>query len=222
MLPTVSSRWPWSAPSPRQARWPHLHNSVSGNHYRHYSSRIETSTWQITEITGNCYWMEDQKVCTRRDMESLVGIIQHACYVIPSGKSFLQRAISLLCSVKCHHHHIRLHSDFRSDMLWWLGFSRAKNGSSLIIHNDSRQCAITSDASGSWGRGAWYGTHWWQVQWETNIRHLHIAAKELNPILIASVVWGHHWKGANVTSHCDNTTAVSVLNSYHSKEKTLS
>ena len=60
---------------------------------------------------------KDQKVCTRRDMESLVGILQHACSVIPSRKAFLQRAISLLCSVRCHHHHIRLNSDFRSDML---------------------------------------------------------------------------------------------------------
>ena len=38
---------------------------------------------------------KDWKVCTRRDMESLVGILQHACSVIPSGKAFLQRAISL-------------------------------------------------------------------------------------------------------------------------------
>ena len=107
---------------------------------------------------------KDRKVCTRRDMESLVGILQHACSVIPSGKTFLLRAISLLCSVRCHHH-IRLNSDFRSDMLWWLGFARAWNGSSLIIHKDSRVCAVTSDASGSWGCGAWYRTHWFQIQW---------------------------------------------------------
>ena len=155
-------------------------------------------------------------------MESLVGMLQHACYVIPSGKAFLQRAISLLCSVTCHHHRICLNSDFRSDMLWWLRFARDCNGSSVIIHNGSRQCAVTSNASGSWGCGAWYGTHWFQIQWGSNTCHLHIAAKELVPILIAAVVWGHHWTGAKVTSHCDNTTAVSVLNSRHSKDKTLS
>ena len=36
---------------------------------------------------------KDRKVCTRRDMESLVGILQHACSVIQSGNAFLQRAI---------------------------------------------------------------------------------------------------------------------------------
>ena len=55
--------------------------------------------------------------CTRREMESLVGILQHACSVISPGKTFLQRAISLLSSVKCQHHHIRLNSDFRSDII---------------------------------------------------------------------------------------------------------
>ena len=47
-----------------------------------------------------------RKVCNRREMESIVGTLQHACTVIPSGKAFLQRAISLLSSVKCQHHHI--------------------------------------------------------------------------------------------------------------------
>ena len=61
---------------------------------------------------------KDRKVCTRREMESLVGILQHACSVISPGKIFLQRVISLLSLVKCQHHHIRLNSDFRSDMTW--------------------------------------------------------------------------------------------------------
>ena len=59
---------------------------------------------------------KDCKVCTRREMESLVGILQHACSVISPGKTFLQRAISLLSLVKCQHHHIHLFQ-IRYDMV---------------------------------------------------------------------------------------------------------
>ena len=36
------------------------------------------------------------KVCTRRDLESLIGHLQHACRVIRPGRFFLRRMIDLL------------------------------------------------------------------------------------------------------------------------------
>ena len=56
----------------------------------------------------------------------------------------------------------------------------------------------------------------------TPVLTVYVTAKELVSILIAALVWDHHWMGATVTSHCSNKTAVSVLNSRHSKDKTLS
>ena len=48
---------------------------------------------------------------------------------------------------------------------------------------------VTSDASGSWGCGAWH-TSWLQVPWEAAADGLSIAAKELVPIILACKVWG--------------------------------
>ncbi len=43
---------------------------------------------------------EKKKSCTRQELESLIGTLHHACKVIPSGRSFLRQAISLLSVAK--------------------------------------------------------------------------------------------------------------------------
>ena len=71
---------------------------------------------------------ESRKVCTKKELESLIGILQHACKVIRPGRSFLRRAISLLSIAKQPHHHIRLNAEFRSDIKWWKAFAVQTTG----------------------------------------------------------------------------------------------
>ena len=55
---------------------------------------------------------------------------------------------------------------------------------------------MASDASGSWGCGAWYGHSWFQLQWDNRSAHLPIMVKELLPIFMA---WGPTWSFASAT-----------------------
>ena len=48
---------------------------------------------------------------------------------------------------------------------------------------------------------------------------LHITVKEMAPIIIATITWGHAWKGALVTAFCDNAVVVAALNDRSCKEK---
>ena len=162
-----------------------------------------------------------KKACTRRELESLIGTIQHACKVIPAGRPFLRRAITLLWGVKCQHHHIRLNKEIRSDLQWWKQFAPHWNGASLIVHNNSKEFHVTSDASGSWGCGAWHDKSWFQLGWDRGTEPLHIAAKEMIPLVIASAIWGQGWKGGRVIAHCDNAAVVSIINSRSSKDSHL-
>ena len=171
-------------------------------------------------IQTTAEWIK-RKSCTRRELESLIGVLQHAAKVIQPGRSFLRRAINLLSVVKQRHHHIRLNKSFRADMWWWHVFSSHWNGSSLVVHPGSREVSVTSDASGSWGCGAWYGNKWFQLEWNRDSQSLDISAKELIPILIAAVVWGDSWQGCKVKAHCDNQAVVAVLNSRYSKDQVL-
>ena len=47
---------------------------------------------------------------------------------------------------------------------------------------------VTSDASGSWGCGAHWGSQWLQVPWNDQSKQMSIAAKELVVIIIAVAV----------------------------------
>ena len=49
----------------------------------------------------------DRKCCGRRELESLIGVLHHACKVVRSGRSFLGRMLDLLRGLPMHR--VRLH-----------------------------------------------------------------------------------------------------------------
>ena len=165
----------------------------------------------------------DRKACERRELESLVGLLNHACRVVRSGRSFLRRMLDLLHGVPMHPlkpHPIRLSREFRSDLAWWRMFVAEWNGVSFLPppkHLPTIEMA--SDASGSWGCGAWHGDHWFQFRWDRRSAHLSIMIKELFPIIVACAVWGSAWRGRRVICHCDNQSVVACLRSRTSRDK---
>ena len=56
----------------------------------------------------------DRKSCSRKELELLIGLLNHACKVVCSGRSFLRHMSNLLHSVH-RPPHIRLNIGFRSD-----------------------------------------------------------------------------------------------------------
>ena len=64
-----------------------------------------------------------KKSCTKRELLSLIGNLQHACRVVPPGRSFLRRMIELSTKVKELHHHIRIF-----DQIFNVGISFLQSG----------------------------------------------------------------------------------------------
>eukprot|EP00731_Ephydatia_muelleri_P013873 Em0007g1183a len=112
----------------------------------------------------------DKKACTRRELESLIGLLNHVCKVRP-GRSFLRRMIDLLSASKASFarkplHRIRLNREFRSDLAWWRTFILDWNGVGYMVGPDPLvhgRVAIATDASGSWGSS---------VRVQSNLLHL--------------------------------------------------
>ena len=146
----------------------------------------------------------DRKVCRRKELESLIGMLNHACKVVRAGRSFLRRMIDLLHSrphtaLAAHALPIHLNLSFRADLAWWQCFIRAWNGVSFLptspllpVHEEA------SDASGHWGCGVWFEDSCFQIAWGTESLNLPITVKELLPILVAGVVWGSRWSNQRV------------------------
>ena len=78
--------------------------------------------------------------------------------------------------------------------------------------------ALVSDASGSWGCGAFCGEDWFQFQWPESLQDYQITVKELIPIVLAAAVWGKDWLGKNVMAYCDNSAVVAIINKGDSRE----
>ena len=76
---------------------------------------------------------------------------------------------------------------------------------------------LTSDASGSWGCGAYTSTgEWFQLMLSDDWSGIHITVKELLPIVLVAI-WGSRWKGLTVLCRCDNAAVVSIVNSGRSR-----
>ena len=103
----------------------------------------------------------DRRACSHKELESLVDLLNHACKVVRPGRSFLRRMINLIHSTgnrpgrTCV---IRLNTGFRADLVWWSEFVRQWNRKSFLPPPEHLPVLeIFSDASGSWGCGAWHG-----------------------------------------------------------------
>ena len=165
----------------------------------------------------------DRKACSRQELESLIGLLNHACKVVRPGRSFLRRMINLLHTVPMHSmrpHPIRLNREFRSDLAWWRLFTSEWNGVSFLMPPSQLPGKeLTTDASGSWGCGAWHGNRWFQLAWNDASLQLPITVKELLPIILACKLWGIEWSGQCIRCHCDNQAVVANLRSRTSRDR---
>ena len=140
----------------------------------------------------------DKKSCTKRDLLSLIGHLQHACKVVRYSRTFLRQMINLSTGVKELHHHIRLNASFRSDLQWWATFLPTWNGVSMmsVPSRANHDVFMISDASGNWGCGAYNSQgEWFQFQWPLAWVSIHITIKELLPIVLSCAIWGGYWRG---------------------------
>ena len=158
--------------------------------------------------------------CCRRDLESLVSILNHAATLIRPGRSFLWGMFDLLQKRRGARQFIRLNQQFQADLSWWRAFTARWNGRALLPHPTRDPVEFASDASGSWGCGAWSDAQWLQVEWPHGGVE-HITFKELAAAVMALAIWGRAWRGQSVRGKCDNMAAVQVVGSRLCKDPTL-
>ena len=103
------------------------------------------------------------------NLQSLTGLLQHATKVIQPGRPFLQRLYALQSVGSVPHHQIHHNVAARADIIWWHTFVDNWNGLSLLwsVGLCSPDIMVVSDASGSWGCGAYYSSFWFTIKWPT-------------------------------------------------------
>ena len=127
-------------------------------------------------------WM-GRKAATKRELQSLAGLLQHACKVVRPGRVFLHRVFEAAARLHRPYNPTRLNRSFQSDIAWWNVFLEQWNGVSRLWDHLKRSpdSQVVSDASGAWGCGALWQTEWIQFKWEPSFAKESIAVKELVP-----------------------------------------
>jgi len=159
-----------------------------------------------------------KRSATKREILSLVGLLQHATKVVKPGRSFVSRMYSEAAKLKCLSFYTRLSPGFHSDLRWWHLFIRHWNGVSFLAGLSYPDTQIQTDASGNWGCGALFNGHWFQLQWSAEWTRIDIMAKELVPIVLSCAIWGPLLTRKSLEFKCDNSSLVAAINKGSSKE----
>ena len=161
-------------------------------------------------------WMNkagSRSSCKKRDLLSLIGLLQHATAVVRPGRAFVRSLIDAASTVQHLDHWVHLNLMARSDIAWWHTFVQAWNGVSLMpFPQPSRY--MTSDASA-------FHNLWFQAEWPPSWARVPIAPKELVPIVMAVALWGPQWAGEKVCCLCDNAAVVAVINKGSARDPAL-
>ena len=87
---------------------------------------------KLSKIRRQLESWHDQKFSTKRDLLSLVGVLQHCCQAIILGHPFLRRLLDRAHSVSELHHFVHLSLWERDDIAWWIKLLQEWNGKSLF------------------------------------------------------------------------------------------
>ena len=188
---------------------------------------VDTSSFQfrlpktkLTRLQAELAECVHRRSISKKELQSLTGLLQFATKVIRPGRPFLSRLYAMQNIGSHPDHFIQLNQPARGDLLWWHLFASKWNGISLLwdLGKKDPDISMVSDASGSWGCGAFWSPHWFQLQWDDRLQTLSITVKELIPIVVAAAVFGRQWKGKIVLFQVDNLAVVQVLNATYCKE----
>ena len=117
---------------------------------------------KLSSLHSLCEGWLSRKVCSKRVLLSLIGVLHHASTVIRPGRSFVRRLIDLSTSVRLLDRPLRLNCSAHEDIAWWHAMAADWNGVGWFdaLGLRSPSVFLQSDASGSWGCGVRWGDRW--------------------------------------------------------------
>ena len=116
------------------------------------------------------------------------------------------------------HYKVKLSSDFKKYIEWWLHYLHTFNGVSGFFEDDwvsSADLHLFTDASDIAVSGFFQGD-WFIVPFTDQFADykLHsINWRELYAIIVAAATFGPQWRGKRILLHCDNQGVVEVIRS---------
>ena len=176
---------------------------------------------KLQELLTELQQWDHKKKATKRQLLSLIGKLAFAARAVPAGRLFVRCLICLSTTVTHLHHRIRLNTEARADIRWWLTFLPSWNGTAKFVDpdlTDASDFELYTDAAGTLGCGAYFRGAWFHYDWQPHQLTQSIQWKELFAILAAALTWGHLWQGKRLKFLCDNQAIVLAWQHHRCKQ----
>lgn len=166
-----------------------------------------------------------KKSVTKRELLQLLGHFNFAARIIRPGRSFVSYLIKLSTKVDKLHHYISLSKDCRTDLIMWRDFLKGWNRVTFFYDEHitlASDIELYTDAASNFGFGGFFQGKWFSSTWPSELStsldsDMSMAFRELYPIVVASLLWGHLWNKKRIMFHCDNEAVVNIVNKGRSK-----
>ncbi len=155
---------------------------------------VALPTDKLQKLHDTLMQFSHRKRASRKQLQSLAGMLNWACQVIKGGRSFLRRILDTLAfsELKQATHKVLLSNDFMLDLQWWLKYMAIFNGT-MPIRDPKPIIDVQVDAcnyaSGIYFRGDWQFSPF-QFEYPSACSW-HINHKELLSVLFAARRWSH-------------------------------
>ena len=159
-------------------------------------------------------------------LQSLCGMLNFACGVIPQARAFTRRLYDLQIGQSKPYYRVKMTSQVKQDLQVWRNFLLNYNYKSLILDLDfkwisDQHLRLYTDASTTIGFGGFMGNQWFHGKWSDKCRGMNIALLELYPICLALHLWSDQLSNKCITIHSDNIAVVHIINNCTSKDQDL-
>ena len=174
---------------------------------------------KLTEIMACLESWRGRDSATRKEMQSLLGLLNFVASVAPPTRLFTNRMLDDLRETS-HTGHRVLTQQFQQDVQFFLDLlpmfnGRRMMGKQLLPY----QHQVELDACLS-GCGAVAGDQFYAAQFPESVTEAAhtIAHLELLNVVVAIKMWSDRWSGWTVQIYCDNLNTVCVLQSGRSRD----
>ena len=193
------------------------------------SMTARLSDARLAELQSLLHLWERKRVATVKELQSLTGILNFACYVVRPGRTYLRRIIDHTIRVSKGPARLRacqIDAGTLRDISWWIRFSKEFNGVGLLYEQEwteARSLQLFTDACET-GWGAVWGNQWIHGQWTAEelaqagrSQKASIPYLEMLAYVFAAATWGASWAGKKITLRSDATTVVAAVNARTSR-----
>ena len=165
-----------------------------------------------------------RKSASKRELQSLIGKLQFVGKCVKPSRIFISRILVLLRGLKHSRYKVRLNTEFRKDIQWWINFMHVYNGVSMIKTCDWSKVdqIFTTDACLT-GCGGMFGNQFFHRQFPEFVaqKNPSIVHLECLTVMVAIKFWAKNWTGLKITIYCDNEAVCSCISSGRTKDPLL-